>query len=590
MRILQILWLDDLRDPNDYLYRKEPKVPSAAFTRNRGFYDKLKGRYELKFTWVKNIEEFKNYILTNGLPDLVSFDHDLGRGLSKGSECAQWLFSYCKENGLQMPKWFAHSANSNGRAAIESILSENRCRKIYLNEKQFKNYIKYLSETVYINSLNNKNKKANITYQQGVNRSVGNQNYFDKLKTDKMDNVGSNDTYEVPLKGGMMSYNITSIQGEDIMHYFKNYFNHKKSYSKIDGEDYELSMESREFNQFLDTFIKKVSSVVRYYISKLPKGSEFSGISIYPVKSSSNFNIEMCNEIADKAICGLPITPISTELFQKNLENLERDDEFIKKNKEYYDGKLSNCMDGTVNQYLDRDINQSRAIQKIREYIVSINKECNILLSCINNYKGRGGKVGDSAIRNIVVHYRMYSDLIDEMKKTCTYFDTVRGIESSFNEGSIFKKLKYSKGPSIEGRSDFLWNLVKPFLWSVKSPITKKPYKKIDLVYIEKVPFEIKTLSNGERMGLRNIYSLNKDINFAKEELNKISGTIFIIFDDNISGGATLSDVCYNAQKAGIKNILPITFGKMNEKWTMGTMPLNLPINNNGEIKKFNYS
>ena len=497
MKILRILWLDDLRDPNDYLYRKAPKSPSAAFIRNRVFYDKLNSEYELKFTWVKNLEEFKNNIISNGLPDFVSFDHDLGKGLSKGSECAQWLLSYCKDNGLQMPRWFAHSANSNGRAAIESILSEKKAsKKIYLTESQFKKYVNFLSESVYINSLNGKSKKANITYQPGTIRSIGNKNFFDTLKTDKMDVTGSYDTYKVPLKGGIVSYNITSIRGEDIMHYFKNYFKKQKTYSKIGGEDYELTMEDKEFNQFLKTFISKVSTVVNHYVGELPKEVEFSGISIYPVKSSSNFNIQMCNEIADKAICGLPITPISTELFQKNLENLERDEDFIKKNQTYYNGKMSNIgSDASVSQYIDKDINKAKALQSVTKYIESINKECSFLLTCLANYNSKNGIVGELAIHRMVNHYRMYCDLIEELKKSCVYYDNVRGVTSSIHEESIFKKLKYTKGPSVEKRSNFLWSIVGGQLRGIKSPITGKPYKMVELVNIERTPFEIKSLT-----------------------------------------------------------------------------------------------
>ena len=56
------------------------------------------------------------------------------------------------------------------------------------------------------------------------------------LKTDKMEK-NNGDTYEVPLKGGIMSYNITSIKGVDVMHYFKNYFDKKATKTKINGEE-----------------------------------------------------------------------------------------------------------------------------------------------------------------------------------------------------------------------------------------------------------------------------------------------------------------------------------------------------------------
>lgn len=61
---LNILWLDDRREPYYYLYKK--KCDSRAFLRNKAFYDNLLSKYDAKFTWVKNIDEFKNFILTNG--------------------------------------------------------------------------------------------------------------------------------------------------------------------------------------------------------------------------------------------------------------------------------------------------------------------------------------------------------------------------------------------------------------------------------------------------------------------------------------------------------------------------------------------
>ena len=80
------------------------------------------------------------------------------------------------------------------------------------------------------------------------------------------------------------------------------------------------------------------------------------------------------------------------------------------------------------------------------------------------------------------------------------------------------------------------------------------------------------------------------DPELVKNELNKINGTIFVIFDDNISGGATLSDICYQCDQLGIKNIVPITFGVMNEKWTLGRMPLTIPSEKDSENRaKFNY-
>ena len=197
---ITVLWLDDMRDPNKYLNKKADKESGALYN-NLSFYQKFKEKYNPEFVWVKTFEEFTNYILKNGLPEFVSFDHDLGKGLKKGAECALWLKQYCRENNKQLPKFYAHSANPNGRKEINSLLSSDN-----------------INENVYVNGVDRRNKKVNITYNTG-DRMVGRvQKYVDNVGTKKMDQNNA-DTYEVDLKGGITSYNITSIQGTKVMHY-----------------------------------------------------------------------------------------------------------------------------------------------------------------------------------------------------------------------------------------------------------------------------------------------------------------------------------------------------------------------------------
>jgi hypothetical protein len=128
---LKILWLDDERNPEVYL-SKESK--SGAYQRNKKFYDDLHTKYKnIKFKWVKNLDEFRDYIETNGLPEFISFDRDLKKGneiekgydYPDGEDCAKWLVKYCKENDLPIPKYFVHSANKNGQKNIPEILDNN---------------------------------------------------------------------------------------------------------------------------------------------------------------------------------------------------------------------------------------------------------------------------------------------------------------------------------------------------------------------------------------------------------------------------------------------------------------------------------
>ena len=114
-----ILWLDDIRDPYtekfsvEVLYLKEEylNIDTSAL-----YQEKCKVR------WVKTQKEFENYINENGLPDLISFDNDLGIGNGEGYDCAKWLVEYCMNNELQLPKWFVHSANPVAKENIENLL------------------------------------------------------------------------------------------------------------------------------------------------------------------------------------------------------------------------------------------------------------------------------------------------------------------------------------------------------------------------------------------------------------------------------------------------------------------------------------
>ena len=121
-----------------------------------------------------------------------------------------------------------------------------------------------------------------------------------------------------------------------------------------------------------------------------------------------------------------------------------------------------------------------------------------------------------------------------------------------------------------------------------KSPVTGKPYKRLEINRWEPQNFEIKNLSNGERMGMKNIYNPNTDPEFVENEINEIKGGVLVIFDDNISGGATLADVCYQFKDLGVEYIIPITFGEMATKWTMNRIPLSRPTNDAG-VEGFNY-
>ena len=598
---MTILWLDDMRDPVSYL-KKNPDNGSETLRRNLQFYNSLLKKYNPSFKWVKNFDEFTSYIEQNGLPDMVSFDHDLGKGLKKGAECAAWLKSYCEENGLPLPKIYAHSANPNGRREINSIFNINN-ETIQLNSEDIREMVeaalRLITEDVFADKskLNSKKKVVGLTYSTHGKRNPGNLKSNDMLGTDKMDE-DNEDTYIVKLKGNIDSYNITSIKGESVMHYFKNKFakNGLPAKVKAGGDEYELMMEDNEFRKFCDVFNSKVNRVINYCIKNFRQendGFEPNKVTIYPVPSSVNFNKNMAEIMSHMQLGGLPVRVANTDMLKKDLRNLKKDEDFIKKNAKYYSSPMSNVpdngYDNPVINFLDKDINRMGAIRAAEKYINEMNAAVEKLLSAWQRYKMYGS---DKTLRAMAELYKRYYDAMRSCTARVDYTNPVKGDseKSTLTMDTVAKALKYTKGPSVAGRSDEIWDFVKPLLRGVKSPITGKPYKREEINRWEPQKFQIKKISNGERMGLMNYFSPNEeDAEMVKQELEALKGGVFVIFDDNISGGATLSDICYQCKQMGINYLIPITFGKMNTKWTMGVIPLNQPEGENGKRGEFLY-
>jgi len=112
-----LLWLDDVRDPFDN-------------DREWLIFSPISRPYTTH--WVKSYTEFCEWILENGLPTAICFDHDLGgdEETSKleptGLDCAKWLIEYCMDNEVKLPKWNIQSANPVGKDNINGILISYR--------------------------------------------------------------------------------------------------------------------------------------------------------------------------------------------------------------------------------------------------------------------------------------------------------------------------------------------------------------------------------------------------------------------------------------------------------------------------------
>lgn len=71
---------------------------------------------------VRSYTEFVSFINHNGLPQLISFDHDLGQEKT-GYDCAKWLVDYCLETNYPLPIVIVHSQNPVGKENIQKLLS-----------------------------------------------------------------------------------------------------------------------------------------------------------------------------------------------------------------------------------------------------------------------------------------------------------------------------------------------------------------------------------------------------------------------------------------------------------------------------------
>jgi hypothetical protein len=120
-----LLWLDDIRDPlQDHWLVFSPITPTEV-------------------VWVKSYQQFVDWIIKNGLPEAICFDHDLGmdvalnaraKGMSKrksrllkqeektGYDCAKWLVEYCLDADCSLPLYNIQSANPVGKANIDGLL------------------------------------------------------------------------------------------------------------------------------------------------------------------------------------------------------------------------------------------------------------------------------------------------------------------------------------------------------------------------------------------------------------------------------------------------------------------------------------
>lgn len=122
------LFLDDLRVPEIVDWVTLPRV---------------------KWFVVRNFKDFVYKIEKDGLPDIVTFDHDLslrdaetyinaGRNVVNyrdyqeptGLNCAIWLVTYCRKKNVDLPEFYIHSKNVIGTENIRKELMTYNTRQL----------------------------------------------------------------------------------------------------------------------------------------------------------------------------------------------------------------------------------------------------------------------------------------------------------------------------------------------------------------------------------------------------------------------------------------------------------------------------
>ena len=133
------LWLDDIRNPFIPTYINQ-------YPQLRQVKDINKQTILINIVWVRNYEEFKEYLAHNSIPKYISFDHDLADEhytppkywddyqASKeyqekqnykektGLDCAKLLVDYVIDTRAKLPEFFVHSANPVGADNIREYL------------------------------------------------------------------------------------------------------------------------------------------------------------------------------------------------------------------------------------------------------------------------------------------------------------------------------------------------------------------------------------------------------------------------------------------------------------------------------------
>lgn len=93
--------------------------------------------YNVDWCIVRSYNEFVEHITKYGMPEIVSFDHDLADihynpltwtadfkyKEKTGFDCVKWLVDHCMDSGQEFPIWYLHTQNPVGRENMFSYIT-----------------------------------------------------------------------------------------------------------------------------------------------------------------------------------------------------------------------------------------------------------------------------------------------------------------------------------------------------------------------------------------------------------------------------------------------------------------------------------
>jgi len=138
------LFLDDLRLPKDaWIYPRRDDKKQIITGRS---LENISGIPNGNWDIVRTYEQFVDYLEKNGIPDVISFDHDLhvehinhyhdvtnfiglveygNLKIPTGKHCAEYLIDKWNEAGrIKTPTCYIHSANQCGAKNIKEVLNQ----------------------------------------------------------------------------------------------------------------------------------------------------------------------------------------------------------------------------------------------------------------------------------------------------------------------------------------------------------------------------------------------------------------------------------------------------------------------------------